>query len=404
MVVLSALVGLVAAVLLLPAVSDVVSLVRAALGRPPHGIPPPAEPPRLLFLVPAHNEELLIADCVRSLMNLRYPRARCDVVVVADNCTDRTADLSRAAGARCLERHDPEHPGKPRAIAWALERSPLDRYDAVVIVDADSIVDADFAAHVATVGSLTTKAVQAFFDLSNPSESPLTRMAAVLATATHRFAYPLKQKAGLNVPLVGNGMCIGTRVLAPHGWQAFSICEDWEMYALLSERGVPIECLPAAHVYAQEAQSLRQSATQRQRWTAGRLTVLGRLGPRILRSSHIGLRQKLDALAELSAPGPALHLGLVLLLATIATLLHLPGWSALVATLGASLLRPVAYTVAALAVDPHPGRAIRAFAFLPLYALWRIGAAGQALRMVGDKPWIRTERHQPGGAWHRRES
>ena len=92
-------------------------------------------------------------------------------------------------------------------------------------------------------------------------------MAAVLATATHQFAYPLKRHAGLNVPLVGNGMVLGTDVLGRFGWHAFSICEDWEMYALLTAHGVPIGCVPRARLKAQEARSLHQSSTQRRRWT-----------------------------------------------------------------------------------------------------------------------------------------
>jgi 1,2-diacylglycerol 3-beta-glucosyltransferase len=396
---LSLLLGLAAVVLLLPTVSDLISLGRVLLGyaaRRPRASP--AGQPRLLFLVPAHDEELLIEACVRSLVGLRYPPARFSVVVIADNCADRTAALARTAGARCLERHDAAHPGKPRAIAWALEQVPVGEYDAVVIVDADTMVDVEFAAELAKAGPLAGRAVQAFFDLSNPSESPITRMAAVLATATHRFAYQLKQRSGINVPLVGNGMAIGTRVLARHGGQAFSICEDWEMYALLTERGVPIVGAPSARLYSQEAQSLRQSSSQRERWTAGRLTVLMRVGPRVLGSGDVTIRQKLDTVAELTAPGPALHLGIALLFAALALSSGVPGAPILVSVLAASLVRPVAYTLAALVVQPDPWRTLAAFGFLPLYTAWRIGAAVRALRMVGDKPWIRTQRHEHRGA------
>jgi hypothetical protein len=223
-------------------------------------------------------------------------------------------------------------------------------------------------------------------------------MSAVLAAATHQFAYPLKGRAGLNVPLVGNGMAIGTDVLGRYGWHAFSICEDWEMFALLTERGVAIESAPRARILSQEARSLHQSSTQRQRWTAGKLTVLARVGPRIVKSPHITFRQKLDAIAELAAPGPGLHLGLVLLLGVICVALHPPAGAVLLGALIASLLRPAAYTLAALSVHPHPAQAVRAFAFLPIYALWRIGAAARALRNLGDAPWVRTQRHQTGGA------
>src|SRR5207249_6826817 len=105
-------------------------------------------------------------------------------------------------------------------------------------------------------------------------------------------------------------------------------------------------------------------------------------------------RQKLAEMGRLAVRGPALHLGIVLVAAVTAVALHPPGALALVAASAASLLRPVVYTIAALALQPDPAQAVRAFAFLPLYAVWRLGAAARALRMVGDKPWVRTERHQ----------
>src|SRR5205809_2279984 len=116
MMVISLLIGLVAVALLLPTASDLLSLARIATGRRRRAITPAEELPRLLFLVPAHNEELLIESCVRSLVGMRYPATCYSVVVIADNCTDRTSPLARAAGARCLERHDQALPGKPRAI------------------------------------------------------------------------------------------------------------------------------------------------------------------------------------------------------------------------------------------------------------------------------------------------
>ena len=398
MAILTAFATLVAVVLLAPTLSDVLSLARVAFDPGRHRSGPAGASQRLLFLVPAHNEELLLGACVRSLLALRYPQALFRVVVIADNCSDRTANLARAAGVECLERHDTQHPGKPRAIAWALEQLPVAEFDAVVIVDADTIADPDFARELAAAGPLRGRAAQGYFGLSNPDESPITRMSAVLAAATHRFAYPLKRRAGLNVPLVGNGMAVGTDVLAEHGWHAFSICEDWEMYALLTERGVAIVGAPKARIYAQEARSLGESATQRERWTAGKVAVLARVGPRLCASRRLGIAQKLDALAELAAPGPVLHLGAVAVLGLGTLLLHPPGALWLAGVLAGSLVRPAVYAAAALATEPRPGRALVAFAFLPVYAVWRIAMAARALRLVRGGPWIRTQRHQHGGA------
>jgi 1,2-diacylglycerol 3-beta-glucosyltransferase len=393
MIVMSLLVGLLATVLLLPTVSDLISLLRVMLGHRRRAPRTSTESPRLLFLVPAHNEELLIESCVHSLMHVRYPAERRCAVVVADNCTDRTADLARGAGAQCLERHDRRLPGKPRAIAWALAQLPLHEFDTVIIIDADTVVDPGFGLALADAAPVNHKAFQAYFDVRNPADAPLTRMATVLAAANYRFAYALKRRVGLNAPLLGNGMCIGTGVLAVHGWNAFTIAEDWELYTLYTTQGVPIESLEPARLYAEEARSLRQSSTQRQRWTAGKLTVLGRLIARLVGSGRIGLAQKLDAFAELTSPGPVVHLGLVTALAALVALVSPPGAGVLLLALGGSVVRPAIYTVAALIVQPQPLRTAAAFAFLPLYMLWRLGAAVAALKMLGDKPWVRTARH-----------
>jgi 1,2-diacylglycerol 3-beta-glucosyltransferase len=377
--------------MMLSTISDIVSLLRPVRTRraPSNG----SALPRLLFLVPAHNEELLIGSCVRSLLGLRYPPERIAVCVIADNCSDATAQRARAAGGRCLERADLARPGKPRALAWALTRVSLDQSDAVVIIDADTTVDPDFASALAQAGPVNGKALQAYFDVANSDDSCLTRMAAVLAAANYRAAYPLKRRAGVNAPLLGNGMCIGADVLATHGWNAFTIAEDWELYALYTAQGVPIESVEGARLFAQEASSLGQSSTQRQRWTAGKLTVMSRQLAALIRSNRIGMRQKLDAAAELSAVGPVVHLALATGLLTGILTLRLPGATWLTAALVVPLARIAIYGAIGLAVQPDPGRAARAFIFLPVYAVWRLWAALTSITMLGDTPWVRTARH-----------
>src|SRR5207244_1029726 len=146
----------------------------------------------------------------------------------------------------------------PRDATAAVSRSRTQRATLDRILRAVHPADSLPPAALAGAVPLNGKAVQAYFDVRNRTETALTRLATLLAAVTHRFAYPLKQRAGLNVPLVGNGLCIGTTALREHGWMAFSIAEDWEMYARLTARGVAIEGMPIAVVYAQEARTMRQ--------------------------------------------------------------------------------------------------------------------------------------------------
>lgn len=382
------LLGALAAVLLLPTVSDLWSLMATVFTRPR-----PVSPalPRLLALVPAHDEGLLIEDTVRSLLAQTYPKDRWHVVVVADNCSDDTAARARGAGATCLERRDPARPGKPQAIAWALQRVPLAALDAITIVDADVVVAPDYAAGLANAAPLRDRAVQPYNDVRNPGASALTRMSAVFSAARFRGSFVLKERVGLNIPLSA-GLCVGTGVLARYGWDAFSLCEDWELYASLTARGVPVSLAPTAHLFAQETKSLRQSGRQRRRWMLGKGAVLGRWGGPLLRSSNVSLHQRLDAIGELSAPGPALHLGIVACLWVVAALLHAPATAVLV-LLSASLVRPAIYAGIGVVRDPEPAGAVRAFAFLPWYAAWRLVSALVAVLTAHRSTWERTERH-----------
>ena len=393
MIVISALVAVIAAVLLLPVLSDLLALVAPRrAGAPAADATGAADPPRLVFLVPAHDEELLIGNTIASLLAMDYPPGHRRVVVIADNCSDDTAEVARRAGAEVLERREPTLPGKPRALAWALGQLSATPYDAVVVVDADAVVDRGFARALAAAGPLRERAVQTCNDIRNPTENALTRMTATHARIRNVYMNGLKARAGLPVPL-SNGLCLGRAVVDRWGWDAFSICEDWEMYVLLTRRGVPIGCVPQARTFAQEARTLKQSASQRRRWAAGKLTVLIDHLPALLRAPGIAWRHKLDVAAELTSSGPAVHAGLVALLVALVLVIDPPGSRWLTAALLVSVARLAAYTAWSVLQDPQPLRAMAAFLYFPLYASWRLAVQVGAFRMVGDRPWIRTERH-----------
>jgi cellulose synthase/poly-beta-1,6-N-acetylglucosamine synthase-like glycosyltransferase len=95
---------------------------------------------RFCIIIPAHNEELVLAGTLQSLKESRYPADLYDVVVVADNCTDTTAEIARSFGAVVMERADLSRRGKGYALEWAIQQllAGSETADAFVIVDADT--------------------------------------------------------------------------------------------------------------------------------------------------------------------------------------------------------------------------------------------------------------------------
>jgi len=109
---------------------------------PPHTRSAGSGDPSTSFtiLVPAHDEELLVADTVDHLNDLDYPRHLFDVHVVADHCGDATVEIARDHGAIVHENVAPDVRGKGPALRWAFDRLDSNGAirDVVVLVDADT--------------------------------------------------------------------------------------------------------------------------------------------------------------------------------------------------------------------------------------------------------------------------
>ncbi len=377
---------------LLPLLSDVLMLLRRSM-------PAPAAPPArasLLFLIPAHDESFTIAPCVESLLAMLSTRSDSRVIVVADNCSDDTAEVARTLGAEVLERFDTLRRGKPPALAWAMAQVKLADYDAVVIIDADTIVDPDFADALGRLRALREVAAQAYHGTWNPSESWLASLGELLAAVRYRGQYPAKARAGLNVPLTGNGMVLGTGVLERAGWVDDSLTENWELYARYTERGEHIAYAREALLFAQEVKTLAQGTVQRRRWQAGRWIVFRtHLGP-ILTSRAIGWHQKIDAIGELSIPGPILHAAVAVLAGALLWLTGVTAARVAALALLLSLLPTIVWTAVAWARHPRPGIIAMAFLRMPVYVVWRLAIALLAIRTGKSGAWLRSPRHKPG--------
>ncbi len=386
----------VAVAIALPAICDLALWVRG-IGRPswlPQSEPRPA---KLLFLIPAHDEELLIERTVGSLCAQRYPAGDLMVVVIADNCTDHTAALARAAGATVLERQSETQRGKHHAIEWALGVLPWREYEAVVVIDADTVVEPDYSSQLSRWPDLAQRAIQTYDHLSNERENSLTRLAGLLTRTRYDIALPLKAGAGFSVPMTGDGIVLGREILKRFPWHIQTITEGWELYARLTIGGEVVRYEPRARLYAQETRSLDQSRSQRERWTAGRLGVLQLYWRAIIAGARLHLVQRLDLFAELMSLGPIVRAVFGLGGAAISLLIGTWAGHLLAALFLTGFLQPSLYSMLVIARHPEPGRTIAALAYLPFYAIWRVFIAVRGLLKTGiGGAWTRTGRRAEG--------
>lgn len=240
---------------------------------------------RFAVVIPAHNEQNVIKSSLRSIFSCDYPEDLFDVYVVADNCTDRTADAARAAGARVLERHDKNLRGKQHALKWAFQHilpdNSLDIYDAVVVLDADNHVDRNFLRVLDGYLAEGHKVIQGYVETKNPCDSWVTANYAYMFWYLCRLQMA-RTVLGLSAWLAGTGLCISTDILRRIGWNVTTLVDDVEYTCQLLLAGERVVFAPGAVVYDQKPVGLRDSMKQRLRWVRGQTQTL-RYIPRLAR-------------------------------------------------------------------------------------------------------------------------
>ncbi|HJT78403.1 MAG TPA: glycosyltransferase family 2 protein, partial [Gemmataceae bacterium] len=147
-------------------------------------------------IVPAHDEETTLRASLESCAALDYPADKFRVFVVADNCTDRTAAVARAAGVTCLERHDATRRGKGFALEWAFAQVLPQGYDAVVVLDADCRLDRHALRAFDRRLSAGDRALQASYVASNPDASVTSYAVAVGNALENELFYAPKSRLG----------------------------------------------------------------------------------------------------------------------------------------------------------------------------------------------------------------
>ncbi|REJ12940.1 MAG: glycosyl transferase family 2 [Paenibacillaceae bacterium] len=239
-------------------------------------------------IVAAHNEEQVIGALVENLLKLDYPRELYDIFVICDNCTDGTADVVRSYdGVHACVRRNPQLRGKGHAIEWMLnELWKMPRsYDAVVMFDADNLVNPDFLRLMNDDLCEGHRVIQGYLDTKNPNDSWVTAAYGITYWYCNRLWQQSRTNLGMANFLGGTGMCFETRLLKEMGWGATSLVEDLEFTMRCIKRGIYPVLDYDAKVYDEKPLTFRASVRQRLRWMQGHFNVARRYFIPLLRDS-----------------------------------------------------------------------------------------------------------------------
>jgi cellulose synthase/poly-beta-1,6-N-acetylglucosamine synthase-like glycosyltransferase len=358
-----------------------------------------AEPAsRLTVLVPAHNEADFIQRCVESLKHQDYPEERRELVVIADNCTDRTAELAGAAGATVLVRTAPKARGKGQALRWAIDdilrrTGPLP--DGFVVVDGDSVADRDLLRGLSRCLEQGADAAQAEYLVLNDSDSPAVQLRAVAFMLFHRVRFAGRSVLRLPCTLVGNGMLLSRRLMEQHPWDAFTGAEDLEYSVTLRLNGVEPVFAGDVRVRGPVPASSRAAQIQRERWEGGRLRVAGDTYPRLLREIVLRRRLRLvDLAVDLAIPPVGLlAVGAcagAILVGLLATIHMVSVW--LLGPWLAALTGVAGFVFVGLRAAKAPGWMYRRLFSTPAFLLRKVLGTVRVVRSRSSDSWVRTER------------
>lgn len=352
--------------------------------------------PGVAVLIPAHNEE----DGIGETLAMLKPQLRDGdrMLVVADNCSDGTAEVARDRGAEVVERHDSEKRGKGYALAFGWEALASDPRDVVVVLDADCRAQAgSIDALAGAVGRHGRPQQAVYLMVRGKEETP--------GGVVSRFAFLVKnwvRPLGLCVmhsPCLakGSGMAFPKHAVRVDELANGNIVEDMALGLVLGAREQGPMLCPDALVLSDAPSGLQGMRSQRKRWEHGHLhTLLVHALPMLWRGL-ISARLRLVALSlELAVPPLSLLVALLGLLTlaggVVAWLVPQQplAWTALGIAGGGLMMVAAAVGLAWLGFGRYlvPARLLLR---VPAYIMWKLPLyVGFVFRR--QRAWVRTER------------
>lgn len=378
----------------------------------------PSQQPRHRFgiAIPAHNEEAVIGRTVATLRQLDYPRRLFDIHIVADHCTDRTAQVARAAGAIVHERHEGSRGSKGAALRWLFARildetirnpQPVlghaegsatrnlachSAYDAAVIFDADTQAHPAFLRVMDARLAQGDQVIQGQHRVSNPDDGWFPALTWAMFMVDNRFQNLGRANLGWSAKNMGDSICFQASVLRRLGWGE-GLTEDYAFRQRLLLDGIKIRYELAAIGYGEAPATWRVARTQRARWLRGTHDASRRYARQLLRE---GLRRHDMALLDGALQAYLPSYSSLTLIALAAWLVHVAlalfryspfavHWSCLLVLLAL-------YPLLGLALEHAPLRAYLIILSGPLFILWRTWLALVSRFGRRSIEWMRTPR------------
>ncbi len=241
---------------------------------------------RYAVVISARNESSVIGGLIKSINNQTYPSELIDIFVVADNCSDNTAEVARCEGAYVYERNDTEKVGKGYALNWLFDRIENDYgsngYEAYIVFDADNVVSEDFIEEINKVFDNGYRIVTSYRNSKNYGENWITAGYSLWFLREAKFLNNARMQLGTSCAISGTGFLVSTELIRENGgWIHHLLTEDIEFTTDSIIKGEKIGYAEKAILYDEQPLTFYQSYIQRLRWSKGFYQVFRKYGKRL---------------------------------------------------------------------------------------------------------------------------
>lgn len=270
------------------------------------------------FFIAAHNEEAVIANLVKSIKDQDYPSELIDIFVVADACTDNTAQAAREAGAIVYERNDLSRKGKSWVMDYGFDRILKEypgKHEAFFIFDADNLLSRDYVSVMNDAFDQGYLALTSYRNSKNFGSSWISSAYATWFMREARYLNNARMICGTSCAVSGSGYLVSAKIIeGMHGWDFHTLTEDIQFATFCSIHGVRIGYAPA-EFYDEQPVTLKASIKQRMRWTKGFYQVLFSYGKHMV--TAMTKFHRFASYDMLMVIGPAMLLTLMCLLVNV---------------------------------------------------------------------------------------
>ncbi len=237
-------------------------------------------------VISARNESNVIGHLLESINRQNYPKELVKIFLIADNCTDNTADVGREHGAVVLERNNDKLIGKGYALDFLFKKllAEGDDCDAYIVFDADNVVDPNFIKEMNINFNRGYKALTSYRNSKNYSTNWITAGYSLWFLREAKYLNNARMRLGTSCAISGTGFCVSREIIeSNNGWKYHLLTEDIEFSVDMAVRGEDIGYSAGSIVYDEQPETFKQSWNQRLRWSKGFYQVFANYGKKLFK-------------------------------------------------------------------------------------------------------------------------